>query len=314
MREPAFWWRPPGLAAGLLSPVAAIYGAVAGGAHGAAGMPRRRAGDLHRQPDGRRRRQDADRDRGRAMLAAAGRRPFLLTRGYGGASAGPVRVDPAAPYRRRGRRRAAAARARRADHRRARPAWPAPRPRARPAPASIVMDDGFQNPALAEEPFDRGGRWRGAASAMAGCFRPARCGRRSRRSLRALTPCWSSARARPPSRSPPRRGSAALPVFHGRLEPDPRGARRAARTAVLAFAGIGDPEKFFATLRAAGIDVRVAAARSPTTIAIGRARRSTLPHAGRARGARAGDHREGPGAARRAGRSRARWRRRGHCR
>ena len=29
MREPAFWWRPAGLAAAILSPVGAIYGAVA---------------------------------------------------------------------------------------------------------------------------------------------------------------------------------------------------------------------------------------------------------------------------------------------
>ena len=43
MREPAFWWREAGLAAGLLAPVAAIYGAVAAappGARGArAGVP-----------------------------------------------------------------------------------------------------------------------------------------------------------------------------------------------------------------------------------------------------------------------------------
>ena len=30
MRDPAFWWRPAGLAAAILSPVGAIYGAVAG--------------------------------------------------------------------------------------------------------------------------------------------------------------------------------------------------------------------------------------------------------------------------------------------
>ena len=29
MREPSFWWREPGLVSGLLSPLAAIYGAVA---------------------------------------------------------------------------------------------------------------------------------------------------------------------------------------------------------------------------------------------------------------------------------------------
>ena len=30
MRDPAFWWRPAGMAAGLLSPLGAVYGAVAG--------------------------------------------------------------------------------------------------------------------------------------------------------------------------------------------------------------------------------------------------------------------------------------------
>ena len=29
MREPSFWWRPAGLSSGLLSPLAAVYGAVA---------------------------------------------------------------------------------------------------------------------------------------------------------------------------------------------------------------------------------------------------------------------------------------------
>ncbi len=36
MREPAFWWRKAGLAPALLSPLAAVYGAVAARAHGAA--------------------------------------------------------------------------------------------------------------------------------------------------------------------------------------------------------------------------------------------------------------------------------------
>jgi tetraacyldisaccharide 4'-kinase len=46
------------------------------------------------------------------------------------------------------------------------------------------------------------------------------------------------------------------PVFHGRLVPDPRALEPLKGTALLAFAGIGDPEKFFATLQDAGLDVR----------------------------------------------------------
>ena len=50
-----------------------------------------------------------------------------------------------------------------------------------------------------------------------------------------------------------------LPVFHGRLEPDAQAVAALRPHKVLAFAGIGDPEKFFATLAEAGIDVRGAA-------------------------------------------------------
>jgi tetraacyldisaccharide 4'-kinase len=49
-----------------------------------------------------------------------------------------------------------------------------------------------------------------------------------------------------------------LPVFQGRLEPDAQVLAVLRGRPVLAFAGIGDPEKFFTTLRDAGIDVRAA--------------------------------------------------------
>jgi len=48
----------------------------------------------------------------------------------------------------------------------------------------------------------------------------------------------------------------ALTIFHGRLVPDQNALAALASQKVLAFAGIGDPEKFFATLQEAGIDVQ----------------------------------------------------------
>src|SRR3954468_17618161 len=95
MREPAFWWRTDGLRSGLQSPFAAVYGAVAASRMvrpgRTAGIPVICVGNLTLGGAGKTPAAIA----AARMLDAAGLRPFVLSRGYGGALAGPVQVDPA---------------------------------------------------------------------------------------------------------------------------------------------------------------------------------------------------------------------------
>ena len=115
------------------------------------------------------------------------------------------------------------------------------------------MDDGFQNPSLAKDLSILVVDTRGIGN---GCVLPAG-------PLRApLAPQLGRASAvlivgegtAAVERLARERG---LPVFHGTLEPDPEAVASLRAKKVLAFAGIGDPEKFFATLRSAGIDAPV---------------------------------------------------------
>ena len=187
------------------------------------------------------------------LLIGAGERPFFLTRGYGGRHPGPVRVDPA-------RHRASEVGDEPLLLTRLAPTIVA---RDRVAGAMlaigasvIVMDDGFQNPSLIK---DRSivvidGR-RGIGNGRvfpAGPLRAPLAVQLER--IDALLVVGTSSGASTVIAAATARG---IPVFQGRLEPEPAMVARWAGRRMLAFTGIGDPEKFFATLAAAGIDVPV---------------------------------------------------------
>jgi tetraacyldisaccharide 4'-kinase len=118
------------------------------------------------------------------------------------------------------------------------------------------MDDGFQNPSLAKDlsvlVID-GTRGIGNARVLpAGPLRAPLDAQLDRAhailiigELTGAAPLVIGARAR------------GLPLFHGKLEPDNETVASLTRTKVLAFAGIGDPEKFFTTVAAAGIEAPI---------------------------------------------------------
>jgi tetraacyldisaccharide 4'-kinase len=252
MREPAFWWRPGGAAAALWAPVGAVYGAVTGwrmerGGH-AAGVPVVCVGNLTLGGTGKTPAAIAV----ATLLHEAGQRPFLLSRGYRGTLSGPVRVDPsvhrasevgdeplllarAAPTI-VSRDRIAGAKAARAG-----------------GATVIVMDDGFQNPSLAKDlsivVVD--GR-RGTGNGRVFPAGPLRAPLATQLAhANAILVVGPPAGAADVLAAVPR-----LPVFHGVLEPDAGAFAALKPHQVLAFAGIADPERFFATLADAGIDVR----------------------------------------------------------
>ena len=187
------------------------------------------------------------------MLRAAGRTPGIVSRGHGGRLAGPVRVDPA----RHGaddvgdeplliaafapvwiaRDRAAAARA------------------AEAAGADVIlMDDGFQNPAMAKDlslvVVDADAGFGNGLTIPAGPLRePVAAGLARADAVLAIGDDAAQARFR--GRWGP---GIAIPILTARLDPLPTGLPLAGLRTV-AFAGIGRPEKFFRTLRDAGAEV-----------------------------------------------------------
>jgi tetraacyldisaccharide 4'-kinase len=253
MREPAFWWEEPGIAARMLAPLSAMYGAVAGARlkrrGRRAGVPVVCIGNLTVGGAGKTPMALAVAH----ILIEHGERPAFLTRGYGGKLAGPLRVDPE-------RHRASEVGDEPLLLARVAPTIVA-RARSEGASAAIisgasviVMDDGFQNPSLTKDlavlvvDSRRGlgngrvipaGPLRAPPGAQLGCAHALVVVGTSL----GATAIVADARARN------------IPVFAAQLQPDRAFLTALGGGRVLAFAGIGDPEKFFTTLADAGVEV-----------------------------------------------------------
>ena len=253
MREPGFWHGPASLNAHLLKPLAALYGAVAArrlrrkGLN--AGIPVLCVGNYHVGGAGKT----------PTVLALAkllrdlGETPVVLSRGYGGKLAGPVRVDPVRhaasdvgdePLMLAGALPVVVSR-KRADG--------VPLARAQGATV-ILMDDGFQSPAVVKDAslivIDSA---RGLGNGQVFPAGPLRA------------PLWPQL-ARTDALIVVGNGAAAdavaaeiaaqdKPVLRAHLKPDVAVVAQLRGPRVLAFAGIGDPTRFFNTLRASGIEL-----------------------------------------------------------
>jgi tetraacyldisaccharide 4'-kinase len=251
VRAPSFWWRQPGLSATGLAPLAAIYARIAGkrlaGIGRRIGIPVVCVGNLTLGGSGKTPTALAV----ARILIADGERPWFLSRGYGGRQRGPLVVDP--------------------NKHRAEDVGDEPLLLARVAPtvvsrdrpagallardlgaSSIVMDDGFQNPSLHKQLsiITIDGR-HGIGNARVFPSGPLRAPLHQQLvraqvlivvgdvALAASTIVIAKAHG--------------LAVFRGQLQPDPEAVKLLTPAPVLAFAGIGHPDKFFTTLLEAGI-------------------------------------------------------------
>jgi tetraacyldisaccharide 4'-kinase len=251
MREPGFWWRKAGLASALLSPLGLGYGAIAAnrmarrGVNG--GLPVICVGNFTLGGAGK----TPTAIMLIEMLRVAGETPFCLTRGYGGSVRGPHLVDldkdNAAMV---GDEALLLAHA----------AWTVVGPnRARGAQLAkakgasvIVMDDGLQNASLAKDltiaVID--GR-RGIGN---GCVFPAGPLRAPMDAQLARTDALLVVGDAVAANDVVAKAGA-RPVFHARLVPDEKAVTALRGRKVLAFAGIGNPGKFFETVEQAGIEL-----------------------------------------------------------
>jgi tetraacyldisaccharide 4'-kinase len=252
MRTPEFWGEAAGPWPRLLAPLGCLY-ALAGRAERAwtraqnAPVPVICVGNLTAGGSGKTPVAIAV----AKLLAAGGRTPHFLTRGYGGRVAGPLRVDAE-------RHTAAEVGDEALLLARAAPTWVA-HDRVRGAQAAadagadcLVLDDGFQDPRLLKDialvVADGATGFGNGRVIPAGPLREDVIGGLARADALILV-------------APDRRGVAvlaarvapALPVFDARLEPTAE-ARQFSHRKVFAFCGIGIPDKFRTTLKDIGVE------------------------------------------------------------
>jgi tetraacyldisaccharide 4'-kinase len=246
MRAPAFWWRKAGIAAALLSPLGALYATAAGArlrrSGARAALPVVCVGDPTVGGGGKTPTAIAVAE----LLRELGERPVFLSRGYGGHERGPLVVDSkihgAADVGDEPLLLARVAPTIVAVDRVAGAAFAAST-----GATVIVMDDGFQNPALQKDVallvVDAATGLGNGLVLPAGPLR-ARWKTQLKRA-QAVVMVGEDGRGMVQG----------LPVFGARLVPDPDAAAALQGRRLLAFAGIGRPEKFAATLQSIGVEV-----------------------------------------------------------